>query len=123
MTKYIAQLFAIDFSYVDIIQQDLYFQFLFQKMLRVLSVIVCCLIISSHAYKCDYQHTKRAELEGIQKWPDNTIFYEIDEVYPPSERQLIVESLDELSTKTGNCVRFVPRTSQPDYVRVLSKTG
>ncbi|CAF1066741.1 unnamed protein product [Adineta ricciae] len=92
-------------------------------MLRVLSVIVCCLIISSHTFQCHYRHTKRAELEGIQKWPDNTVFYEIDDIYPPSEKQLIVDSLAELTTKTGNCVRFVPRTNQPDYVRVLNKDG
>ena len=92
-------------------------------MLRILFVVVCCLIISCSAFRCDYKHTKRAELEDIQKWPNNTIFYEIDDAYSPSDRQLIVESLSELSTKTGSCVRFVLRTSQPDYVRVLSKTG
>ena len=92
-------------------------------MSRLLFILIGYMTISSHAFQCHYKHTKRAELEGIQKWPDNTVFYEIDDVYSPNEKQLIVESLTELTTKTGNCVRFVPRTTQPDYVRVLSKDG
>ncbi|UJR07801.1 hypothetical protein I4U23_012083 [Adineta vaga] len=93
-------------------------------MLRVSCLLLSYFLLSSSAFRCDYKHDKRVDIEGIQKWPDNTIPYEIDDAYSPSERQLIAESLAELSTKTDNCVRFIPRTdSHPNYVRVLSKTG
>jgi len=59
------------------------------------------------------------------RWPKIngrvTVPYVIDSVYSSSEKNLIYNAMNEISSKT--CVSFVPRSSQNDYIRFFSGDG
>ncbi|CAF1035353.1 unnamed protein product [Adineta steineri] len=93
-------------------------------MLNTFYLLLCCFILSCIAFRCDNPVRKRGDIGTLKKWPDNTIPYEIDSVYSSGDVDLIKSSLAELSTKSGNCVKFVPRTSEHVvWVRVVSLDG
>ncbi|CAF1175873.1 unnamed protein product [Adineta steineri] len=93
-------------------------------MLNTFYLLLCCVVLSCIAFRCDNPVRKRGEVGTLKKWPDNTIPYEIDSVYSSADVDLIKSSLADLSTKSGNCVKFVPRTSQHVvWVRVVSLDG
>ncbi|EFX66416.1 hypothetical protein DAPPUDRAFT_26145, partial [Daphnia pulex] len=54
------------------------------------------------------------------RWPDAVIPYVITSSYTPSDRSVIARAMMEYHNKT--CIRFVPRTIQPDYI-IIKTTG
>ncbi|ESO89257.1 hypothetical protein LOTGIDRAFT_106252, partial [Lottia gigantea] len=54
-------------------------------------------------------------------WLNRTVPYEIDNTYDHVQRMEMKLAMDEFQNKT--CVRFVPRTDEPDYIRIRSDTG
>ncbi|XP_055351897.1 hatching enzyme 1.2-like [Paramacrobiotus metropolitanus] len=54
-------------------------------------------------------------------WPNNTVPYEFttqtSATFSSSEKKMIKEAMDIIMHFTGNCVKFVPRTYQLDYVK------
>jgi len=77
-----------------------------------------------HSVRCHNPPHKRSDGSDVQKWPDNTIPYEITDVFYPDQKELIRSSLKELTEKTDNCVKFVEKTDlNPAWVRVISQDG
>lgn len=93
-------------------------------MLSRLSTLLSCLALAGAVFRCDNRPDKRSSLAGIQLWTENTVPYEIDDVYTPYEKQVIRDSLEEVTALTDGCVRFVEHSS-PDtaWVKVVSKSG
>ncbi|XP_055344838.1 zinc metalloproteinase nas-6-like [Paramacrobiotus metropolitanus] len=66
-------------------------------------------------------------------WPNNTVPYEFSTqcsaAFGASEKKMIEEAMDIIMHYTGNCVKFVVRTNESDYVkfqkgfRCLSSVG
>ncbi|CAL4058831.1 unnamed protein product, partial [Meganyctiphanes norvegica] len=54
-------------------------------------------------------------------WPNGIIPYTIDSVFTERERQVIARAIEEFHDRT--CLRFVGRTSQTDYIHIISSTG
>ncbi|XP_055355261.1 zinc metalloproteinase nas-6-like [Paramacrobiotus metropolitanus] len=54
-------------------------------------------------------------------WPNNTVPYEFSTqrsaAFRLSEKKMIKEAMDIIMHYTGNCVQFVPRTNETDYVK------
>ncbi|XP_046647129.1 zinc metalloproteinase nas-1-like [Daphnia pulicaria] len=55
-----------------------------------------------------------------ERWPDALIPYTISASYTPRQREIIASAMNALHQNT--CIRFVPRASEKDYVRI-TKTG
>ena len=55
------------------------------------------------------------------KWPKNTIPYEISSTFNDIERSIIAKAMKEYQEKT--CIRFVPRTKEPDYISIIKSGG
>jgi len=95
-------------------------------MFRILYFLLCCVLVSCNDYsiRCDNPPHIRSDGSNVQKWPDNTIPYEITEVFYPDQKELIRTSLKELSDKTDNCVKFVEKTNlHTAWVRIISQDG
>ena len=93
-------------------------------MLRILYLILCYVVLSCTAFRCDNRAVRKRATSTVQTWPDNTVPYEITNVFDADQKKLIDDSLKEITEKTGNCVKFVPRTdSHPVWVSVLSLEG
>ncbi|UJR07810.1 hypothetical protein I4U23_012093 [Adineta vaga] len=93
-------------------------------MLCILSFIVSYLVISSNAFRCDNKPSKRAENNAILIWPDGIVPYEIEDVYLPEEKQIIRDTLKNMSDSTDNCVNFIERTdTHRNWIHVVSKDG
>ncbi|XP_055329683.1 zinc metalloproteinase nas-6-like isoform X4 [Paramacrobiotus metropolitanus] len=66
-------------------------------------------------------------------WPNNTIPYTFTKkpfaTLTTQEIRIVLESMDIISYMTGNCVQFVPRTEEEDYIHIqkglqcMSNTG
>lgn len=56
-------------------------------------------------------------------WPGGTVVYMIDKSYTPQQRQIMEKAFKLLSDQTTNCVRFVPRSNQKDYVYIKPGDG
>lgn len=56
-------------------------------------------------------------------WPGKTVPYVIDKQYNNQERQTIEKGFKHLSSQIGNCVQFVPRSNQQDYLYVIPGKG
>lgn len=94
------------------------------KMLIILYFVLCCLVSSLNAIRCDNKPSKRGEINGARQWPKEIIPYEIDSVFTDSEQQKIRDSLKDLMTRTNKCVRFVDHTkSDTAWVKVVSRKG
>jgi len=93
-------------------------------MFSIVYVILSCVVLSCQALRCDNKPDKRDTLEEPDMWPHNIIPYEITDVYTSDEKKLIVSSLAEVTEKTDNCLKFVPRTKDHRaWVRVISSDG
>ncbi|XP_055344999.1 uncharacterized protein LOC129592883 isoform X2 [Paramacrobiotus metropolitanus] len=60
-----------------------------------------------------------------RRWPDNTIPYEFardGDDFTTQEKQFILKSMVIISRLTGDCVRFVVRTTETDYVLIKKGT-
>lgn len=60
----------------------------------------------------------------VRKWPNGVIPFVIDANSGYSQNQIntIIQSMKTIETQTNGCLRFVPRTSQSDYVRIRHTT-
>ena len=94
-------------------------------MFCILYFLLCYVVLSCNAYiRCDNPPHKRAEQPTVTKWPDNTIFYEITDVYSADQKEMIRNSLAEVTQLTDNCVKFVERTDNtPAWVRIVNNDG
>ncbi|XP_055344390.1 astacin-like metalloendopeptidase isoform X3 [Paramacrobiotus metropolitanus] len=58
--------------------------------------------------------------EASSFWPNNTIPYEFSKkqnaLLTPKEMQIVLESMRIISHLSGNCVKFVERASEEDYI-------
>jgi len=86
--------------------------------------LLCFVVLSCNAYlRCDNPPHRRQD-GGVTKWPANTVPYEISDEYTSSQKDLIRNSLREVTEKTDNCVKFTEKTdSDPAWVRVVNKQG
>ncbi|XP_046635683.1 hatching enzyme 1.2-like [Daphnia pulicaria] len=81
---------------------------------------------SSNLFEGDIAGVKSARelrnaIIGVNfRWPDAVIPYVITSSYTPSDRSVIARAMMEYHNKT--CIRFVPRTIQPDYI-IIKTTG
>lgn len=61
------------------------------------------------------------------RWPSGTVYYSIDTTYPADVKATIVAAMREIesNTKHGstNCIHFVERTNQHDFVYIQPHTG
>jgi len=64
---------------------------------------------------------RNAILSRTQMWPDARIPYEISSEYTTSERNAIVQGAEAYARDT--CVRFVPRTTETDYLSIFKGGG
>ena len=61
--------------------------------------------------------TKNTRSVGLStlnsRWPNGVVPYEIDPAaaYSQAQIDLILFSMNEMTTKTGGCIKFAPRTS------------
>lgn len=53
-----------------------------------------------------------------QPWPKGIVPYVIAKEYSKTQRQKIIKGLNLIAKQTNNCVRFIPRTNQKDYVNI-----
>lgn len=58
-----------------------------------------------------------------QPWPAGIVPYVLSNDYNIGEKRDIYRALTHISNKTNNCVQFVPRTKEPDYVLVKKEGG
>ncbi|XP_055351586.1 fibroblast growth factor receptor 4-like isoform X2 [Paramacrobiotus metropolitanus] len=64
-------------------------------------------------------------------WPNNTVPYSFSSIMrnDTADRKMVLTSMQIISRMTGNCVKFVQRTTEPDYLYItkgahcLSYTG
>ena len=59
------------------------------------------------------------------KWPSGVIPYVIDGAskFTAAHQQIITNSMRKVEQQTNNCIRFVPRTNQPTWVRIYNGVG
>ncbi|CAD7089234.1 unnamed protein product [Hermetia illucens] len=50
------------------------------------------------------------------RWTNNTVYYEISSEYTNAQKNIIIGGLNEIQGAT--CIRFVPRTDQPNYIHI-----
>ncbi|XP_046443279.1 low choriolytic enzyme-like [Daphnia pulex] len=62
---------------------------------------------------------KNAILSSSYRWPNATIPYEISNVYTSDQRKVIAFGMNEYHENT--CIKFVPRTSEKNYIRIYKK--
>ena len=55
------------------------------------------------------------------RWPKNTVPYEISRVFSSKERSIIARGMNEY--KKNTCLRFIPRTSERDYIYITKEGG
>lgn len=55
------------------------------------------------------------------KWPNGRVPYSLSSQYGPNSRATIAAAMDEYAKRT--CVRFVPRTSERDYIFITPDDG
>jgi len=61
------------------------------------------------------KNTKKSAFRGRDiLWPDNVVYYEIDDTFVPEAHRLLKRAIHEFEKRT--CIRFKKRTNQPDYV-------
>jgi hypothetical protein len=58
-------------------------------------------------------------------WPNGVVAYNIDPNanYSATKIQLILDSMAMINQKTNNCISFVQRTNQVDYVQIRKASG
>ena len=54
-----------------------------------------------------------------QPWPQGIVPYITDNAYNGEEKEKIIDGLNSIGEQMKNCVRFVPRTNQKDYVHIM----
>lgn len=77
-------------------------------------------------FKSDDGARGLVETSDFYRWPQNTIPYEFasNTGYSDAKKQLVVESLALLNQKSGDCVKFRPKTdSDADYVQIVNGGG
>ncbi|KZS47766.1 hypothetical protein AWU65_18475 [Paenibacillus glucanolyticus] len=69
----------------------------------------------------DKMETEAIIFEPIRnvRWPNKTVYYEVDSALPNKDR--ITEAIKEWENKTS--IRFVKRSNQPNYVYFIHSTG
>ncbi|UJR35860.1 hypothetical protein I4U23_028604 [Adineta vaga] len=94
------------------------------KTLIILNFVLCSLAISSNAARCDMKLDKRALVGGINLWPEGIVPYKIDSEFSEDHKQSIVAGLEEITTRTENCIRFVEYTEEhSNWVNIVDKSG
>lgn len=56
-----------------------------------------------------------------RRWPNRVVPYEISSLYTQNERNIVAAANQEYQTKT--CVRFVPHTTEADYIHITPNDG
>jgi len=61
------------------------------------------------------------------RWPNGVVYYRISSAFPSSTRSTIIEAMREIETNTKhgstNCIKFVERTTQHDYIYIQKNSG
>jgi len=64
---------------------------------------------------------------SMVKWPGGVVPYVIDSVFSTAHRNLIVSGMrsleDQVRVNGNHCIRFVERTNQANWIRVISGAG
>jgi len=61
--------------------------------------------------------------DNTKRWKNGTIPYEIDSSLPNEAIQLIRQAAEHIRSKTGNCIKFVPRNGQKEYIKMFRGNG
>ncbi|KAK7086372.1 hypothetical protein SK128_012174 [Halocaridina rubra] len=59
---------------------------------------------------------KNGILDPSYRWPNGVVSYEFSSQYSASQMTTVRDSMDEYETLTSNCITFVERTSESDYI-------
>jgi len=71
----------------------------------------------------DSMGTDSVRIGETFKWPNGIMPYVIDDVYTDEQMEQIFFGMTEIMRQTGNCVTFVPRTNEFNYVKVIKGGG
>jgi len=66
--------------------------------------------------------------DGRRRWPGGVVPYKIDNVYNQNELNIISLAMRQFESQTRSstgvaCIRFVPHTNQPNWIRLISDNG
>lgn len=62
--------------------------------------------------------------QGVTPWPNGRVIYTIKKnVFTADEKQLIFDSMKAIANYTSNCITFVPRKKQKNYIEIFSDDG
>ncbi|XP_076318237.1 zinc metalloproteinase nas-4-like isoform X2 [Tachypleus tridentatus] len=64
---------------------------------------------------------RNAVLDRSSRWPHNTIYYKIDSVFTPAQREVILQAMEEYQKHT--CIKFVERRNEENYIFIHSSVG
>ncbi|CAF0988822.1 unnamed protein product [Brachionus calyciflorus] len=60
-------------------------------------------------------------------WPNGIIPYEIDPIFPPASRDIILAGQKMIENATringSDCIKFISRTNEDTYIRVINGSG
>lgn len=52
------------------------------------------------------------------KWPNGIVKYKIDSSFTTNQKQIIINSMRLMESQTSNCIKFVERTTETNYVLI-----
>jgi hypothetical protein len=61
--------------------------------------------------------------DNTARWPNGTIPYEIDNSIASNYHGMINQAMNHISAQTGNCIKFVRRSNQGKYIRLVKGNG
>merc|ERR1712029_333983 len=64
------------------------------------------------------KNTRNAIRDATMKWHNATIPFNISSAFNNDEMKVIAQGMKDFHEKT--CLRFVPRTSERDYIEIIS---
>lgn len=68
-----------------------------------------------------FGHQRNGVIDKQYRWLNNTLAYALDNVFSPTEVAQIELGLRTI--ESISCVRFIPHTTQEDYVEVIAQPG
>ncbi|XP_022245693.1 astacin-like [Limulus polyphemus] len=63
-----------------------------------------------------YDENRNALLNRAKRWTGKTVYYQISSTYSSSQRNLILQAMEEYHKNT--CIRFIQRTNQQNYLNI-----
>ncbi|XP_053391810.1 zinc metalloproteinase nas-14-like isoform X2 [Mercenaria mercenaria] len=75
----------------------------------------------SYGYSMQNSHQLRNSVSTDETWLEKVIPYEIDSTFNSTEKQVILDAINEIMAGVNRCIIFVPREKQEDFLYIAGQ--